>query len=157
MAYTYNPKEVSINVLGYEIEGWVSCTVDRDEDETAEQRGADGTLSTTINSNEGGMINLEVLQEAEANAFVEGLSRIRQSTGALPKFVFQVVDPSGGVLETMEGVYLKRAAGSSVAATAGTKTHVFYAEKILKLPVPEGYADAASKLANVEALLGSLG
>lgn len=156
MANTYNPKEVSINFYGYDIEGWVSCTINRDEDETTEQRGADGTLSTTINSNEGGTFELEMLQEGEANRFIAGLTAIRQETNVLPKFNIQVTDPSGSVVETMTGCYLKRGAGSSLAATSGTKTHVFYAEHIQPLPAPDGLREEVANVANLRGLLQAI-
>ena len=152
----YNPKEVQISVYGYPIEGWVSCTVNRDEDETTEQRGADGTLSTTLNSNEGGTVELEILQEGEANRFIAGLTTIRQRTGLLPRFLMQITDPSGSVVETLEGTYLKRGASSNVAATAGTKTHTFYAETISPSPVPDGYEGDAADILALESILSAI-
>lgn len=152
----YNPKNVTINLFGYALEGLAPDTFIEfalNSDTTDEEVGGDGSVSISMSPDETGTCTISLQQSSPSNILLSGILALQAEQGTIVSGAFTVKDPSGTVIAKMTGAHIKTAPSVAIGSTAtgSNRDWVIFIQKLQFLPVPEGFSDSAGTLADVSA------
>jgi hypothetical protein len=142
----YSPKDVDISFGGQvNIDGWDSITLSRNSENTAKNISADGRLGLTYSADMTGAFDIEVQQQnSAANTFFAELQRSQDQAQKPVFYNITITDKSGGMLAELQGAFLDMPSSQDLSAEAGSRTWMFYVERIAYLSDPSGYETTAN-------------
>lgn len=159
MAYikTYSPKDVVIAWGGVAITGLAEdtfLTVTRNADNSEEVVGAQGDVALTKVANTTGMIELTLLQNADANNILSNLQLLQDGESDLFRANMTIQDPSGGTIWEAKDTHLKKGTDVTLGASQNGKTWQFFVSDLQAVGANSAIVNALGIASRVNAAAG---
>ena len=143
MHAVYSSRNVNVAFDGVPIEGLAEDTfikLQRSEDITDEEVGADGKLSISKLPNRTGTIEVTLQQQSPSNHFFAELLREQDIVNGILQGDLTITDPSGSILSNTRNCHIKTAPEVMLGSTATgqTRTWTFFAEEVDFTSLPSG-------------------
>lgn len=159
MAYikTYSPKDVVIAWGGVAITGLSDDTfvsVTRNTDNSEEVVGAQGDVALTKVANTTGMIELTLLQNADANNILSNIQLLQDGASDLFRANMTIQDPSGGTIWEAKDAHIKKATDVVLGASQNGKTWQFFVSELQAVGANSAIVNALGIASRVNAAAG---
>lgn len=127
----YTPTEVNIIIGGHRVSGWMSVSVEYNEDMYTLLVGTDGLACRSKTTNSSARFTLELLQSSDSNDVLEGF-HIADSLapGGLP-IPIMIKDNNGRSLYVADTAWATRRPSASFGKDVGSRTWVFETDNLV--------------------------
>jgi hypothetical protein len=154
---TYSPKDVVIAWGGVAITGVAEdtfITVTRNSDNSDTVVGAQGVVAHTKIADQTGMIELTLLQNAEANVVLTDIQLAQDGASDMFFWNMTITDPSGGMLWDARDAHLRRASDVTLGSGQNAKTYTFFVDELVAVGANSEIANALGIASRVNAAAG---
>lgn len=149
----YSPSAVGMSWGAIQFTGYAEDTfvvVSRNEDNSTNTVGADGSVGITVNANKSGTCEVTLMQTSPTHRYLSAIQATQDQQDTVFRANMTITDPSGGFLCKMQAVHIMTPPEVSLGSDQNEKTWTFFAERIDYVDAPAGFAQAVGEISRIE-------
>lgn len=149
----YSPSAVSmtwgaIGFTGFGEDTFI--TVSRNEDNSNNTVGADGSVGITVNANKSGTVEVTLMQTSPTHRYLSAIQLAQDADDTVFRANMTVKDPSGGFLCKVQNAHILTPPEVSLGSDQNEKTWTFFAERIDYTDAPSGFTEVVGEISQID-------